>query len=49
MLAKVTAKYKKIAKTHTLDLDEGTWRDHLKEVGKLVNRKKNTDTIYSRL
>ena len=37
------AKYEKIAKTHTFNLDEGTWRDHLKEVGKLVNREKEAD------
>ncbi len=34
---------RKIAKTHTFNLDEGTWRDHLKQVGKLVNREKEAD------
>ncbi len=32
------AKYGKIAKTVVFNLDEGTWRDHLREIGKLVNR-----------
>lgn len=31
-------------KTHSFNLDEGTWRDHLKQVGKLVNREKEADT-----
>ena len=33
---------------HTFNLDEGTWRDHLKQVGKLVNRERS-GSIYSRL
>ncbi|MDN4527233.1 ABC transporter substrate-binding protein [Fictibacillus fluitans] len=33
-------KFKKIAPVHVFDLDEGTWRDHLKKIGKLVNRDK---------
>ncbi|MGG3973106.1 iron-hydroxamate ABC transporter substrate-binding protein [Bacillus paranthracis] len=40
---KDVAKYEKIAKMHTFNLDEGTWRDHLKQVGKLVNREKEAD------
>ncbi|BBH23787.1 iron-hydroxamate ABC transporter substrate-binding protein [Paenibacillus baekrokdamisoli] len=32
------SKYEKIAKTEVFDLDKGTWRDHLNQVGKLVNR-----------
>ncbi len=42
-LEKDVAKYEKIAKTHSFNLDEGTWRDHLKQVGKLVNREKEAD------
>ncbi|PFZ05283.1 iron-hydroxamate ABC transporter substrate-binding protein [Bacillus pseudomycoides] len=37
------AKYEKIAKTHVFNLDDGTWRDHLRSVGKLVNREKEAD------
>lgn len=33
----------KNCKTHSFNLDEGTWRDHLKQVGKLVNREKEAD------
>ena len=35
---------RKNCKTHSFNLDEGTWRDHLKQVGKLVNREKEADT-----
>jgi iron complex transport system substrate-binding protein len=37
------AKYEKIAKTHVINLDEGTWRDHLKAIGKLVNREQKAE------
>ncbi|MBC6976047.1 iron-hydroxamate ABC transporter substrate-binding protein [Bacillus sp. Xin] len=37
------AKYEKIAKTHSFNLDEGTWKDHLKQVGKLVNHEKEAE------
>jgi iron complex transport system substrate-binding protein len=32
------SKYEKIAPTEVFDLNEGTWRDHLRSIGKLVNR-----------
>ncbi|TXK72779.1 iron-hydroxamate ABC transporter substrate-binding protein [Paenibacillus sp. N3.4] len=38
------AKYEKIAKTELFNLDEGTWRDHLKKIGKLVNREQQAET-----
>ena len=44
---KDVAKYEKLQK-HSFNLDEGTWRDHLKQVGKLVNRERS-GYIYSRL
>lgn len=34
---------KKIAPVHVFNLDEGTWRDHLKKIGKLVNREKQAN------
>jgi iron complex transport system substrate-binding protein len=37
------AKYDKIAPTQVFNLDEGTWRDHLKKIGKLVNREKQAE------
>ncbi|MDQ0198924.1 iron-hydroxamate ABC transporter substrate-binding protein [Neobacillus ginsengisoli] len=37
------SKYKKIAPTHIFDLNDGTWRDHLISIGKLVNREKQAD------
>lgn len=37
------SKYKKIAKTEVFDLNNGTWRDHLKKIGKLVNKEKEAD------
>ncbi|MGG0480650.1 iron-hydroxamate ABC transporter substrate-binding protein [Priestia megaterium] len=40
-------KFKKIAPTHVFNLDEGTWRDHLKSVGKLVNREKQAEKFIS--
>ncbi|NOV01044.1 iron-hydroxamate ABC transporter substrate-binding protein [Paenibacillus planticolens] len=41
---KDVAKFEKIAKTEVFDLDEGTWRDHLKKIGKLVNREQQAET-----
>ncbi len=37
------AKFEKIAPVHVFNLDNGTWRDHLKEIGKLVNREKEAE------
>lgn len=37
------AKYEKIAKTVSFDLDEGTWRDTLRKVAKLVNREQQAE------
>jgi iron complex transport system substrate-binding protein len=36
-------KYNKIAKTEVFNLDEGTWRDHLRQIGKLVNREQQAE------
>ncbi|NQX71234.1 iron-hydroxamate ABC transporter substrate-binding protein [Paenibacillus alba] len=41
---KDVSKYEKIAKSEVFNLDEGTWRDHLKKIGKLVNREQQADT-----
>ncbi|GGI44483.1 iron-hydroxamate ABC transporter substrate-binding protein [Paenibacillus marchantiophytorum] len=38
------AKYEKIAKSEVFNLDDGTWRDHLKKIGKLVNREPQAET-----
>ncbi|CAI6081658.1 putative siderophore-binding lipoprotein YfiY [Paenibacillus sp. JJ-100] len=37
------AKFEKIAPVHVFNLDDGTWRDHLKEIGKLVNREQEAE------
>ncbi|MGF9697434.1 iron-hydroxamate ABC transporter substrate-binding protein [Paenibacillus sp. MABNR03] len=37
------AKFEKIAPVHVFNLDDGTWRDHLKAIGKLVNREKEAE------
>lgn len=37
------SKYKKIAKTEVFNLNNGTWRDQLKKIGKLVNKEKEAD------
>lgn len=37
------SKYKKIAKTEVFHLNKGTWRDHLKQIAKLVNKEKEAD------
>ncbi|MCU6790716.1 iron-hydroxamate ABC transporter substrate-binding protein [Paenibacillus sp. WQ 127069] len=39
------SKYEKIAPSVVFDLDEGTWRDHLKKIGKLVDRDKEAETF----
>lgn len=39
------SKYEKIAPTHSFNLDEGTWRDQLKEISKLVNREAQADSF----
>ncbi|WP_434753089.1 iron-hydroxamate ABC transporter substrate-binding protein [Paenibacillus amylolyticus] len=36
-------KFEKIAPVHVFNLDKGTWRDHLKDIGKLVNREKEAE------
>jgi len=37
------AKFEKIAPVHVFNLDDGTWRDHLKDIGKLVHREKEAE------
>ncbi|OLP65289.1 hypothetical protein BACPU_18240 [Bacillus pumilus] len=37
------SKYKKIAKTEVFNLSDGTWRDHLKKIAKLVDKEKEAD------
>ncbi|AYK05744.1 iron-hydroxamate ABC transporter substrate-binding protein [Brevibacillus laterosporus] len=39
------SKYEKIAKTHSFNLDDGTWRDTLKKVGKLVNKEQQAEAF----
>ncbi|MEI7027735.1 ABC transporter substrate-binding protein [Paenibacillus sp. y28] len=39
------AKFEQIAPVEVFDLDEGTWRDHVKKVGKLVGREKEADDM----
>ncbi|MDN9010481.1 iron-hydroxamate ABC transporter substrate-binding protein [Brevibacillus laterosporus] len=39
------SKYEKIAETHSFNLDDGTWRDTLKKVGKLVNREQQAEAF----
>ncbi|MGE8080093.1 ABC transporter substrate-binding protein [Peribacillus loiseleuriae] len=41
------SKYEKIAPTHVFDLDEGTWRDHLLSIGKLVNHEKQAQQFIA--
>ncbi|WP_279633698.1 ABC transporter substrate-binding protein [Brevibacillus antibioticus] len=36
-------KYEKIAPVQVFNLDEGTWRDHLKKTGELVNRQQQAE------
>lgn len=37
------AKFEKIAPVHVFNLDDGTWRDHLKDIGKLIHREKEAE------
>jgi iron complex transport system substrate-binding protein len=39
------SKYEKIAPSVVFDLDDGTWRDQLQQIGKLVNREKQAETF----
>lgn len=41
------SKYEKIASTEVFDLDEGTWRDHLKSIGKLVDREQEAEQFIA--
>lgn len=40
-------KFKNIAQTQVFNLDDGTWRDHLKKIGKLVNREQQAETFIN--
>ncbi|GGG22543.1 iron-hydroxamate ABC transporter substrate-binding protein [Paenibacillus abyssi] len=42
-LAGDISRYEKIAKTQVFNLDEGTWRDHLEQIGELVNREQEAE------
>ncbi|RAP28415.1 hypothetical protein C2W64_04849 [Brevibacillus laterosporus] len=39
------SKFEKIAKTYSFNLDDGTWRDTLKKVGKLVDREQQAEAF----
>ncbi|AFC33221.1 Periplasmic binding protein [Paenibacillus mucilaginosus 3016] len=39
--------YEKIAKTEVISLDKGTWRDHLKLIGKSVHREAQAETFIA--
>ncbi|WP_438349390.1 ABC transporter substrate-binding protein [Paenibacillus sp. FA6] len=39
------AKFEKIAPTISIDLDSGTWRDHLKRIGEHVGREKEAEVF----
>ncbi|PFO05023.1 iron-hydroxamate ABC transporter substrate-binding protein [Bacillus sp. AFS076308] len=41
------SKYEKIASTKVFNLDEGTWRDHLRSIGKLVNREEKAEQFIA--
>jgi iron complex transport system substrate-binding protein len=41
------SKYEKIASTEVFNLDEGTWRDHLRSIAKLVDREEQADQFIS--
>lgn len=41
------SKYEKIAPTEVFNLDEGTWRDHLRSIGKLVNREQQAEQFIA--
>lgn len=36
-------KYERIAPTHLFDLNDGTWRDHLRDIAKLVQREEQAE------
>ncbi|GAA4719533.1 iron-hydroxamate ABC transporter substrate-binding protein [Brevibacillus fulvus] len=38
-------KYNKIAPTHMFSLDEGTWRDHLRALGQMLNREQQAESF----
>jgi len=42
-----TSKYEDIAPTESFNLDEGTWRDHLKTIGKLVDREQEAEEFIT--
>ncbi|MCS7461921.1 ABC transporter substrate-binding protein [Paenibacillus doosanensis] len=39
------SKFQKIAPTETIDMDQGTWRDHLKRIATKVGREKEADAF----
>lgn len=39
------SKYEKIAPSVVFDLDDGTWRDQIKKIGKLVAREQQAETF----
>ncbi len=41
------SKFKDIAPTESFNLDEGTWRDHLKAIGKLVDRTQEAEDFIA--
>jgi iron complex transport system substrate-binding protein len=41
------SKYEKIASTEVFDLDEGTWRDHLRSIGKLADREQQAEQFIA--
>jgi iron complex transport system substrate-binding protein len=41
------SKYEKIASTEVFDLDEGTWRDHLRSIGKLIDREQQAEQFIA--
>lgn len=41
------SKYEDIAPTVSFNLDEGTWRDHLKKIGKLVDREQEAEDFIA--
>lgn len=41
------SKYEDIAPTESFNLDEGTWRDHLKTIGKLVDREQEAEDFIA--
>ncbi|MBT2698092.1 ABC transporter substrate-binding protein [Bacillus sp. ISL-40] len=41
------SKYEKVASTEVFDLNEGTWRDHLRSIGKLVDREQQAEQFIA--